>query len=220
MQPMSVYVVTNRKNGKQYVGITSLAPEQRWQLHCSEAKSGGVRIFCRAIRKYGRDGFDWQVVSGVATPAIAAQIERSMIARLRPAYNMTAGGDGTAGLHPIARAKKANAIKASWENPDVRARRTAGLQAASKSVDRVTKGRRISAAKSRPDKVAKTREQAQSRVAADGGAQVRAAQASRWAKPGAREAWAERMRARYQDPEWRAKASEYASRRVYKKVGQ
>lgn len=181
MQPVSLYVVTNKTNGKQYVGITSLQPEQRWALHVSEARSGGVRIFCRALRKYGQAGFDWQVVGSARTPDDAADAERTLIRQLQPSYNMTEGGDGAAGMHPEAKARKSRSLVKNWEQ--TYEQRCASLQEAAKRTDQVAKGEKISATKKL--NAEKTREQSKARVAADGGAQIKAALVTRWASPDA-----------------------------------
>jgi hypothetical protein len=178
---VSLYVVTNKTNGKQYVGMTSLPAEQRWACHLSEARNGGVRVFCQALRKYGEQGFDWQVVASARTPEDAAASECALIQQYKSAYNMTAGGDGVAGLHPAARARKGAAVAASWEDPAVRAARMVGQQIAAKRVDQKAKGRKISATKKLG--VEKTRAQAKARCEADGNAQIRAALATRWASP-------------------------------------
>lgn len=185
---ISLYVVTNKKNGKQYVGMTSLQPEQRWQLHCSEAKGGRTsRIFCHALRKYGETGFDWDVVASAVTPEHGAHAERTLIAQLQPAYNMTDGGEGTAGMHPIARARKSQSLVEHWSDPEVHARRSASQQIAQKNVDQVVKGQKISA--SHLVRAHITSEQVRARVAADGGLQLTAARATRWADPEALTKW-------------------------------
>jgi hypothetical protein len=198
---ISLYVVTNLKNGKQYVGMTSLPVQQRWQLHISEARSGGVRIFCRALRKYTPDGFDWQEVATAIDPEAGAAAERELIAVLQPAYNMTAGGEGAAGMHPEAKARKAKSLSENWDR--TYDQRCASLQEAADRTDQVSKGKKISTTKKQSAE--KTREQAKARVAADGGAQMNAARAARWSKPGARERFAETA-AGFQDEAYRARA--------------
>lgn len=240
-EEVSVYVVTNTINGKQYVGYTNGLPEKRWSSHKTVARKGSPWRFHQALRKHGEGAFEWRVVSTHATDTEAKQAERDLIAQLRPRYNMTEGGDGTGpateerkekvranwadpekreryvaarraakgcgvgprrpwkvseegrkGLlkswqDPQRRINAAEASKENWRDPDVRERRTSGLQAAAKLIDQEARGRKIAEAKRAPEKVEMARVQSKARVAADGGAQIRAAQAARWSKPGARE---------------------------------
>ena len=58
-----IYVVTNKVNGKQYVGQTTVGAVNRWYNHKADAKSGRGRLIGRAIRKYGLENFTFDVVS-------------------------------------------------------------------------------------------------------------------------------------------------------------
>lgn len=92
---VSVYLVTNKVNGKQYVGYTTQSPQSRWTQHKTAARGGSVYRFSKALRKHGEENFDWQVVSVHYTADDAKRAERALIAELDPQYNMTPGGDGT-----------------------------------------------------------------------------------------------------------------------------
>jgi len=94
IRPVSLYVVTNKVNGKQYVGYTQRSPSVRWSQHRTHAKNGSTLRFHRALRKYGAEAFEWQVVAQAATSKLAAEAERALIVQYRPEYNMTEGGDG------------------------------------------------------------------------------------------------------------------------------
>lgn len=59
---MIVYRITNKINGKLYIGMTSRTLEQRWDSHCSSAKNGSLFRFHAAIRKYGKDAFIAEVL--------------------------------------------------------------------------------------------------------------------------------------------------------------
>jgi predicted GIY-YIG superfamily endonuclease len=54
---MIVYLITNAKNQKRYVGITTKALMQRWYEHCWLAASGGTQALYKAIRKHGAGSF-------------------------------------------------------------------------------------------------------------------------------------------------------------------
>ena len=54
-----LYIVSNRKNGKVYVGSSNNILK-RWSAHKSYAKNGSVKLpkFYNALRKYGADDFE------------------------------------------------------------------------------------------------------------------------------------------------------------------
>ena len=90
----SVYIHTNTLNGKVYVGMTSMAPEDRW------ANGRGYRScrhFERAINKYGWDKFDHAVIKDNLTLEEANTLERELIKKYlsnnpKYGYNITDGG--------------------------------------------------------------------------------------------------------------------------------
>jgi len=59
-----VYLVTNKINGKQYVGQTIREPFKRWYAHCSgyRGKNPHKSIMRDAIIKYGKDNFTFEVI--------------------------------------------------------------------------------------------------------------------------------------------------------------
>jgi group I intron endonuclease len=244
---VSVYLVTNKVNGKQYVGYTNNLPEKRWSSHKTQARKGSNLWFHQALRKYGEDAFDWRVVSVHYTDVDAKRAERALIAAIDRTYNMTDGGDGCgplteehkqnisaslknnpkqlasrhaavgcgvgkrtkldklhaqlAHIHaeglchtPEATAKRVASTVTSWQDPEIRAAREAGLRAAAQLTDQFAKGQKISAAKSAPEAVKLASDQGKARVQADGGAQIRAAVTARWASPGASERGSELQR--------------------------
>ena len=96
----SVYIHTNKTNGKRYVGITSQKPSTRWKNGC---KYKGCRYFNFAIEKYGWDGFDHRIVISGISRAFAETIERGMIEFYKTndsrfGYNIQPGGISAGGL--------------------------------------------------------------------------------------------------------------------------
>ena len=96
---MFIYIVTNRINGKVYVGQTNGSVERRWSDHRKSAQAGRT-VFAKAIRKYGHEAFG---ISSVKLPAGSSQMnlneaERLYIAELGSlvpnGYNLRSGGDG------------------------------------------------------------------------------------------------------------------------------
>lgn len=93
-----IYCHTNLVNGKRYVGQTMRTMESRWTAHVSSAWRGGpCRVFHAAIRKYGADAFDHEILDVVTTQEGADRAEILWIDRLGcrvpRGYNVCIGGD-------------------------------------------------------------------------------------------------------------------------------
>ena len=62
---IGIYSITNVINGKRYIG-QSTNIKKRWQRHINDSKNPKTRGYeyplCRAIRKYGLDYFDFQIL--------------------------------------------------------------------------------------------------------------------------------------------------------------
>lgn len=52
-----IYLLTNKINGKQYVGHTTTTIKKRFDKHCCPAKANKKCVISRAIKKYGRENF-------------------------------------------------------------------------------------------------------------------------------------------------------------------
>jgi group I intron endonuclease len=57
-----VYMHINRINGKRYVGITSKRPEVRWGKNGAGYKNNSDSHFWNAIKKYGWDNFEHNIL--------------------------------------------------------------------------------------------------------------------------------------------------------------
>jgi group I intron endonuclease len=91
-----IYRLTNTTNGKIYVGLTTKSLKRRWSSHCSAARRGVETLLYRAIRKYGESAFTRDVIEETTKQTIHER-EQHWISVLRPAYNMTKGGEGVLG---------------------------------------------------------------------------------------------------------------------------
>ncbi len=94
----TVYMATNKINGKRYVGITHRGLAHRRGGHLSRAKRGdrGCPRFYDAIRKYGPQSFEWQAIASFEDKAGAQDAEIALIAKIRKKseeYNVARGGD-------------------------------------------------------------------------------------------------------------------------------
>jgi group I intron endonuclease len=91
-----IYLITNLKNNKQYVGITKFSLEERF---CQHIKRGF--ILTEAIRKYGKDLFSIELIEEVETAERAYELEIFYIEKYNTkspnGYNLTDGGDGIFG---------------------------------------------------------------------------------------------------------------------------
>lgn len=90
-----IYKVTNKENGKFYIGRTSYEKlYMRKATHKWYANNTNTNLpFPNAIRKYGVDGFIWEILEECDNDK-AGQREIFWIKELKPHYNATLGGDG------------------------------------------------------------------------------------------------------------------------------
>lgn len=94
MRKYSVYIHTNKVNGKRYIGVTTRKPEERW------ANGKGYKDhphFYAAIQKYGWDNFDHFILE-VGSRELMFQLEQQYIAYYkttdeRYGYNKSLGGE-------------------------------------------------------------------------------------------------------------------------------
>lgn len=124
-----IYLARNRVNGKIYIGLSIYGLEKRRNRHLRAAERGSHYYFHCALRKYGPEVFDWEVVTCGAFHVLPT-LERAVITEYKAAgyvlYNQTDGGEGTLNPSPELRAK----FKAANERPEVRARRSAAQKEA------------------------------------------------------------------------------------------
>lgn len=92
-----IYKAVNKVNGKIYIGITIVGLSDRKSKHFYYAESGGKGKFSAAIRKYGRDNFDFSVLAVCKNLEEARAEERNLISMMKPEYNLTRGGEGVWG---------------------------------------------------------------------------------------------------------------------------
>jgi len=95
-----VYKITNKKNGKSYIGKTEYSLEHRWNRHLSSARNGSKFRFHSAIRKYGEDCWDLSVIETYQTEDenFINEKETHFIklfeSDTKKGYNATSGGTG------------------------------------------------------------------------------------------------------------------------------
>mgnify|MGYP001569787640 CR=1 FL=1 len=118
---MIVYKLTNKINGKGYIGITSKTLESRFRGHLNHCRKGKIRYAIHnSLIKYGVDNFDkCTLYEGVSWKEIQV-VERALIAEYGTyfpnGYNLTRGGGGTLGFkHIVGRKMSKEAVKRSAE---------------------------------------------------------------------------------------------------------
>lgn len=92
---MLIYKITNKVNGKIYVGQTTRTLEQRKWQHLNNAKKGCRTHLYNAIRKYGEENFIFEKICDVANIDDLNTLERYYILKyesVKNGYNMVDGG--------------------------------------------------------------------------------------------------------------------------------
>lgn len=115
----SVYCHTNKINGKKYIGITKRKPEERWGNNGCHYKR--CKLFYNAIRKYGCDNFEHDILFINLSKDEAVEKEKELIKKYNSndnhyGYNLTKGGDGLNGYIPTEETRKKMSIMNSGKN--------------------------------------------------------------------------------------------------------
>lgn len=102
-----IYKITNRLNGKSYIGKTEFSIQRRFQQHCKDAKKPQeqIRPLYRAMNKYGIENFFVEQLDQASDPNELANKEIYWIGRFNTyenGYNATLGGDGRSYLNHAA----------------------------------------------------------------------------------------------------------------------
>jgi group I intron endonuclease len=93
-----LYCAVNLVNGKRYIGITQAGLAKRVGRHFKSARfyrKGS--IFGAAIRKYKQANIRFSVMAVCPSWDYAKDLEVAAIAKFKPEYNVTLGGDGAPG---------------------------------------------------------------------------------------------------------------------------
>lgn len=111
MSIYSIYKATNIIDGKVYIGFDSHWPNRKGQ-HLILSQKGSGWLFHEAIRKYGPDAFEWEVIcQSKDGHYLLNEMEPYFIKEYNSfylngqGYNMTLGGDGTVGYHHLEETK-------------------------------------------------------------------------------------------------------------------
>jgi group I intron endonuclease len=95
-----IYLITNKVNGKRYVGQTVSKLNSRWATHKRRAERGSEFALHRAIRVHGKDAFTIEVIAE-SLECFLDTLEVFFIKLYNTksvyGYNMTDGADGNRG---------------------------------------------------------------------------------------------------------------------------
>ena len=116
-----IYSIRNTVSGKRYIG-RSRDVVRRWKEH---AWSGKRSPICQAIRKYGVDAFDFEVIAETDVDRVV-DLEAwyiNLYDCVAPrGYNLIDRGDGNCGHHPATCAKISAAHKGKVLSDETRAK--------------------------------------------------------------------------------------------------
>ena len=113
-------MLTCKVNGKRYIGQSKNI--RRRLLEHRKCKSFAP-VISKAIKKYGWENFDKELLEQCSIDELNNR-EIYYIARYKPEYNLTIGGDGLKGYEPSSetKAKLSEAAKKQWQLPEQKAR--------------------------------------------------------------------------------------------------
>ena len=118
MSTMIIYKVTNKTNGKIYVGQTTMSLHRRWYLHCH--KSSGCTALHNAINKYGSSKFTVEQIDTACDKTELDKKEQDWIdhyqSMVPQGYNLTSGGNTPHYSHESRRRMSVNHADVSGEN--------------------------------------------------------------------------------------------------------
>ena len=125
---MIIYKVTNKINGKVYIGKITKGLDERKKAHIEQSKNKRS-YFYNAIRRYGIDSFFWEVLIECNNQKSLNEHEKFFIAVYRAngnVYNLTDGGEGVPGYKHTDQTKKliGNKSKKMWGNEDFKKTRS------------------------------------------------------------------------------------------------
>lgn len=140
---MIIYKVTNKLNGKIYIGQTSKTLEKRKLQHERESltKSRTSVKFHNALLKYGFDNFEWEVLKECSTQEELDYYEDYYINEFNClnrnlGYNLKSGGKLGGCYSEESKRNMGLATKKKWKNPNCASKMLVGLRKGTETVKR------------------------------------------------------------------------------------
>ena len=117
-----IYKITSKITGKSYIGLSSSTLKERWRLHIVSSKQTNNIHFYNAIRKYGVDEWDLEVIYHCQDLTEARLQETNYITEYdtyNNGYNSTLGGEGKRGPLSKETKLKISRSKLGKSNPKI-----------------------------------------------------------------------------------------------------
>ena len=141
----TIYKATNTINGKSYIGFDSAWPK-RMNRHLENANYNREGKFYDAIRKYGWDKFQWEILYQSEDKEHTLNVMESQFIKeyntFNKGYNMTEGGEGCFGAtsnkiwinngHEHKRLEKGQLLPEGWTKGRLKIKRKVGMSDESK----------------------------------------------------------------------------------------
>ena len=124
---MIIYKITNKINGKVYIGQTIRSLDDRWQQHLRNAKNGVQTHFYHAIRKYGEENFIPEIICSANTKEELNVLETYYIQEydaIDLGYNMIDGGNNNVMFIPEVKAHHKQVVS----SPEIREHISKGMK--------------------------------------------------------------------------------------------
>ncbi len=128
-----VYKITNQKNGKIYIGISTNSAKRRWTEHKSRFNLGerDHKLY-QAMKKYGIENFDYEVIHETDNSKELSFLESQYIEKFdsfNNGYNMTCGDVVVSDETKQKLSKIFKGRKVTWGAKIVATRRKSGIWA-------------------------------------------------------------------------------------------
>ena len=126
----SIYKITNTINGKSYIGQTCHdAVKKRLNPHLA---GNGNRILKKAIKKYGREAFTFEILHDSIIPEFLDDLEIEAIAKFNTlvphGYNLTTGGNSGGSPSEETRRKISEANKGKTRTAEFRRKHSEAMK--------------------------------------------------------------------------------------------
>lgn len=149
---MNIYKITNKIDGKIYIGQTTKSLQQRFSKHFQEAQctAKGMRpstYFHNALIKYGKENFTISLLDTADSLEELNKKEIYWINKLNAldkkiGYNLQAGGKSGKKSYETRQKIRERKIE-NWQNPELAAKMRAGLRKGTKKWQQIAESQRI-----------------------------------------------------------------------------
>lgn len=119
----SIYKITNTVNGKAYIGQTRHDAEKTRIRHHLNGNSRGSELVKRAVEKYGKDAFTYEILHDGIIPEFLDTLEMEAIEKFNTlvphGYNLTTGGSNGTRSEETKRKMSESVRKTFAKSPEI-----------------------------------------------------------------------------------------------------